>query len=589
MGRERDRHRRVVVANGGGRSEVKRKHVIPVSICAAVLILGFASLDQYGVSWDDALGDLFFGERYLSFLTSFDAAYLDTSRNPYPPERTPNLFGSPFRVKPWEYYPVSNILGAATSAVLSRRLGLLDPFDGFHALNLLLAIPFVFALFAWMRRATGDLAAASAVLLLLLSPRIVCDLMANIKDFPEMVFFSLALLAFHTGWERGSTRWILGSGALWGLALGTKANALFVPVVVGAFLLFAPRAKPDDTRPARLSRGRLAIALVAAGAIGFALTVALWPYLWSDPVGRFAQNLRYIANQKFQVRAESVAEPLQQILLTTPIPFLLLFAAGLVPLARRLRSREPFAILVAAWLAIVAGRLYLPNAVNFDGVRHFLELFPPMAAVGGLGAAWVASAASRVAGAPLARVAPVAIVAALLGSCAFSLARSHPFEIAYWNAFAGGLEGAQARRIPQACDYWALSYRVALRWINENAPPGAVLAVPIAEHSVRLTAREWLRSDVTLAFDMLDGRLPADPRWPINSPNALTSPVAPDIDPARLELLRRVARERPVFVMLVPREDWSNALIDECRERHPLAAEWRRGGAPVVQIFRFLG
>lgn len=570
---------------------MKRHLLVPASICAAVLIFGFASLDQYSVTWDDALGDLFFGERYLSFLTSFDPVYLDASRNPYPPERAPDLFGSPFRVKPWEYYPVSNILGAATSAVLSRRLGLVDPFDGFHAVNLLLAVPLVFALYAWTRRAAGGLAAAVAVLLLLLSPRIVCDLLANIKDFPEMVFFALALLAFYEGWRRASTRMIVGAGALWGLALGTKANAVFVPFIVVAFLLVARRGAMNDSGGAtRLSPLRLAIAIGAACAAGLALMVALWPYLWPDPIGRFAQNLRYIAHQKFQVRAESVAPPLEQILFTTPIPFLILFAAGLVPLARRLRARDPAAALVAAWLAIVAGRLHLPNAVNFDGVRHFLEIFPPMAIVGGFGAAWLAGAARRVvSGSRRARVLPAALLATLLVSNALSLVRSHPFEIAYWNALAGGLGGAQARRMPQAGDYWALSYRVALRWIGENAPPGAVLAVPFAEHAVRLTAREWLRRDVTLAFDMFDGRLPPDPRWPINSPNALTTPVAPDIDPARIELLRRVARERPVFVLFAPREDWTNALIEECRARHPLAVEWRRGGGSVVQIYRFNG
>jgi len=570
---------------------MKRDHRIPAAICAAVLVLGFASLDQYSVTWDDALGDLFFGERYLSFFTSFDTKYLDVAQNPYPPERTPDLFGSPFRVKPWEYYPVSNILGAATSAVLSRALGLLDPFDGFHAVNLLLAVPLIFALFAWVRRAAGAIAAASAVLLLFLSPRIVCDLMANIKDFPEMVFFALTLFAFHAGWERGSTRWLLGAGALWGLALGTKANAVFVPFVVLAFLLIARRPARSDASAgaAHLSRRRLAITIAAAGALGLALMVALWPYLWSDPVGRFAQNLRYIAHQKFQVRAESIAPPLQQILLTTPIPFLLLFAAGLAPLARRLLARDSAGILIAAWIAVVAGRLHLPNAVNFDGVRHFLELFPPMAVVAGFGAGWLADAARRVAGARLARAVPAALLAVFFVPSAASLVRSHPFEIAYWNAFAGGLAGAQSRRIPQASDYWALSYRVALRWINENAPPGAILAVPFAEHAVRLTSREWLRRDLTLAFDMLDGRMPPDPRWPINSANALTSPVSPEIDPARLELLRRVARERPVFVMFSPREDWTNALIEECRARHPVAAEWRRGGGVVVQIYRFAG
>jgi hypothetical protein len=555
-----------------------RAWLVPAAVAALVLILGFAALDQYSVSWDEALGDMFFGERYLSYFTSFDARYLDPMSSPYPPDRLPDLSGSPFRVKPWEYYPVANILGAASTAVLFRALGLLDPFDAFHAINPLLAIPLVFALYLWSRRLYGEIAAATALLLLFLSPRIACDLLANTKDFPTMVFFTLTLLAFYCGWERGSRAWILAAGVLWGLTLGTKANAIFLPAIVIAFLAFArleiARAGDTHAGPRTLGRGALIVTIVVAGALGVVVMVASWPYLWSDPVGRLAENLRYIAHQKAQVRPESIAHPLEQILFTTPLPFLALFAAGVVPLVKLVRVREPGAILVVAWIAVVLGRLHLPNAVNFDGVRHFLELFPPMAVIGGLGARWTFDAvrgavSKRGASGSVARTVASALLVALLASNAWSLVRSHPSEIAYWNGLAGGLAGAQERRIAQSCDYWALSYRVGLRWLNANAPPGSVLAVPIAEHSVRLTAPARLRTDITLA--------------------ALTTPVAPDIDPQRLEALRRVARERAVFVMFVLREDWSNALIDECRARLRPVAEWRTGGAPVLQIYRYPG
>ena len=552
-----------------------RAWLAPAVVAALMLVFGFAALDQYSVSWDEALGDIFFGERYLSYLTSFDARYLDPMTNPYPPDRLPDLSGSPFRVKPWEYYPVANILGAASMATLFRALGLLDPFDAFHAINLFLVIPLVLALYAWTRRLYGEIAAAVALLLLFLSPRIVCDLLANTKDFPTMVFFSLTLFAFYRGWQRASRAWILGAGALWGLALGTKANAIFLPGVVIAFLLIAVQRENGELAATRVrSRRALIVSLLAAGLLAVVVMVASWPYLWSDPVGRLTENLRYIAHQKAQVRPESIAHPLEQILFTTPLPFLALFALGIVPLARRVRSREPGAILLVAWIAVVLGRLHLPNAVNFDGVRHFLELFPAMAVVGGLGARWIFDAtrtavAKLGAGSGVARIAASALLAALLASNAWSLVRSHPFEIAYWNGLAGGLAGAQERHIAQSCDYWALSYRVGQRWLNENAPPGSVLAVPIAEHSVRLTAPVRLRTDITLA--------------------ALTTPVTPDVDPQRLEMLHRVARERAVFVMFVMREDWSNTLIDDCRARLRPVAEWKTGGAPVLQIYRLPG
>ncbi len=538
--------------------------LIPALLVLLLFAVGVPSLSRYSVTWDEALGDFFFGERYLSFFTSFDAKYLAFEGDPYPADRSPDLSGSPFRIKPWEYYPIANGLAAATSALLARRLRLLDPFDALHAVNLFLGAALLISMFAFARRRFGRGAALAAVLFLFLSPRIVCDLMANTKDFPEMVFFSLTVLALFEALERGSVRGVIGAGALWGLALGTKANALFLPAI--PLLALALGGVPAAWR----GRGRaLVLALAGAAALGVAILIASWPYVWADPIGRLGQHLRYIALQKFQTRAESVAPPLQAILFTTPIPFLALFLVGLLPVAERARKRDAAAILPLAWLAVVLGRLFLPGAVNFDGVRHFLEVFPPMAIVAGCGLAWGAERVTVAArSTATARAALLAAAFALpLGSQAASLARAHPFEIAYWNALAGGLAGARARAMPQAGDYWGASYRTGIRWLNEHAPQGTILAVPIVEHAVRLVAPLWLRPDIRLA--------------------ALTTPIRPDVDPNRMTRLREVAREQPVYVMFVWREDWTNALIDECRARLTPEVEWRLGGAPVLSIYRY--
>src|SRR3990172_8796790 len=111
----------------------------PTAMILLLWLVGFPALKQYNITWDSALGDLFFGERYLSFFTSLDPNYLDFKADVYPPDRKPDLGHSPFRIRPWEYYPFANTLAAATSEIFSRHLGWLDPFDGFHTFNLLLA------------------------------------------------------------------------------------------------------------------------------------------------------------------------------------------------------------------------------------------------------------------------------------------------------------------------------------------------------------------------------------------------------------------------------------------------------------------
>ncbi|MEE8526787.1 MAG: glycosyltransferase family 39 protein [Thermoanaerobaculia bacterium] len=534
---------------------------IPALMIALLFAAGFPALDQYNVTWDEALGDLFFGERYLSFFTTLDPAYLDFDADPYPPERRPDLSLSPFKVRPWEYYPFANTLAAATSTVLARWLGWLDPFDGFHAVNLFLAAILVWVLFRFLAPRLGLVAATVAVGLLFTSPRIVCHLMANIKDFPLMVLFAVTAVVFFRAYEAGSVRGLVGAGALWGLALATKANALFFPCIPMALLILG--RWPAAWRGRRTA---LALGLLGAAAVGVAVMVAVWPYLWADPVGHFREHLEYIGFRKGFTRPESIAPVFEAVLFTTPPVFLTLFGIGLVPALRRAWKRDRLALFLLAWVATALGRYVLPQAVNFDGVRHFLELFPAMAAIAGLGAAKIGKRFT--ASVPRHRQQlKAALLVVLLLPGSWQVLRAHPFQIAYWNVFAGGYAGARAANLPQAGDYWGMSYRLGLRWLNDNAPEAAFLAVPVIEHAVRLVASERLRPDIQL--------LP------------VTTPFSPRIAPERLAGTRELARQRPVYVMFVERRDWLNQLMVDCLRTLEPEAVWELEGAPVLSIYRY--
>lgn len=539
-----------------------------------VLVLGsFAlpALDQYNATWDEALGDYFFGERYLSFFTSFDSVYLDFDRDPYPPEREPNLFISPLRTRPWEYYPVANVLAAATSEVLSRRLGLLDPFDGYHAVNLFFAAALILGLYPFLRRRLGALTAVLALGLLFTLPRVFAHLMANIKDFPLMALYALTVIAFHAAYERGSVRGLLGAGALWGLALGTKANALFLPGIPLLLILIAEL--PEPWRGRRL---RLWAASGAAGVLGVAVMIAVWPYLWADPLGRLLKHYDYIRLRGSYTTAEPIS-PLQAVLQTTPVVFLALALVGFLVALPKLRRRDRTAWLPVLWIAVSMSRYLHPDATNFDGVRHFLELFPPLAILAAWGAVRlirriVRQVERRFPEEDGARGSRTARLRALLAGVvllpgAWTILATHPFQICYWNALVGGYGGAYEKGLPGASDYWGMSYRVGIDWLDENAPPGAYLAVPVIEHAVRLVARQRLRDDLRLL--------------------RLTTPFAPTIEPRRLARTRALAAEAPVYVMFVDRRAWRNELMVDCLVHLEPQVLWSLDGAPVLFIYRY--
>lgn len=562
--------------------------ILPIILICGLWSVGFPALDQYNVTWDEALGDFFFGERYLSYFTTFDSAYLDFEAEVYPTERTPDLGLSPFRNRPWEYYPVANVLAAATSEMLSRQLGWIDPFDGFHALNLLLAAGLMWVLFRFLAPRFGLIAATAAIGFLFTAPRIVCHLMANIKDFPLMVFFTLTCLAFLAAYEAGSARGLVAVGALWGLTLGIKANALFLPGIVVTVVLLG---KLPDAWKGR--RWQLFLVALAGGFTGLGAVFLSWPYLWADPLGRAWQHLEYIGFRSNYTRPESLAPAFEAVVLTTPLPFLVCSLVGMVYCSLRVRKGDRAAVLLLAWPVVVLGRFLLPQSVNFDGVRHFLELFPALAALAGIGLAWLGQllvgqllvgqmlVGQMLVGQMLAsrmperldaerfhhRLKAVGLLLVLLPG-AWATLSSHPFQIAWWNSLAGGPAGAYAGNLPQAGDYWGMSYRQGLRWLNENAEPDALLAVPVIEHAVRLVAPERLRKDILL--------LP------------ITSPLSPQIPKDRLERTLEAARSRPLYVMFVERRDWMNVLMVDCLERLQPEVVWGLEGAPVLRIYRYI-
>jgi hypothetical protein len=513
------------------------KRATPYLLAALVLVAGFIGIHQVNVTWDEAVGDLFFGQRYASFFASFDWRYLDFRADPYPPGFQPDLRASPLRLRPWEHYPVASTLATATSR-LFVALKLFDPFDGYHAFNIILATLFLILFYRFVEDGADTVAAVTATLLLFFAPRVVADTLGNVKDYAEMVFFAAALIALWRAVERERLGLLIASGVVAGLALGTKANALFLPPVAILYIVL---------------RGRRRLWLLPWLGVMIGVFFVSWPYLWIHPAEGLWQNAIYVLLRGTDTKVTANANPFAMIAFTTPPTFLIAFALGLLPLARRLRVREPFALLVACWIGVVAARLALPGTVNFDGVRHFLELFPPVAAVGGMGVAslgrWRKLAAA-------AAVAPVII----------ALAFVHPFESAYWNGIVGGLDGAIRRHEPQAGDYWAASYRLGLRWLDANAPPDTLLAVPIAEHTVRIVAPYRLRRDIHLVH--------------------LTNAWSPDIDLRTLAALRQVSAQRPVYVMTVLREEWANQLVYDTLNGLPQLQVWQVDGAPVLAICR---
>ncbi|HEX9189608.1 MAG TPA: hypothetical protein VGB87_21215, partial [Vicinamibacteria bacterium] len=223
-----------------------------------------------------------------------------------------------------------------------------------------------------------------------------------------------------------------------------------------------------------------------------------WPWLHRRTLVRFGEHVAAFASQGNRAPHPGVnPDALVQAVATMPEAILLLLAAGVAVAVRRVvrgQDAEGTSRLLLAWSAVPVLRATAPGAVNFDGIRHFLEFLPAAALLAGIGAV---ALVRRVPEGRRRGAAAVALALAVGVNVGEALVRYHPYEMLYFNRLVGGLAGAaRVHGFPEATDYWGSSYREGMAWLSAHVEPGGALYVPVFPHIVRLAAPLWLRRDV---------------------------------------------------------------------------------------------
>jgi hypothetical protein len=207
------------------------------------------------------------------------------------------------------------------------------------------------------------------------------------------------------------------------------------------------------------------------------------------------------------------------------------------------------------WIAVPIFRASLPSAQNFDGIRHFLEFLPAACLLAGYGAGQIAKYLAQ--WKPNYRPIWRFIVAALLlTNLLIAHWVYHPYQYIYFNSLAGGLHGARTRlNIPGATDYWAVSYRQGIKWLNDNAESEAKVSAPIAQWSFKLVAPLWMRPDLGYI--------------------------------SRKRVDEYLADGDTVYLMYITREGFYTPLIRDCRENHSIEHRIIVDRIPILEICEF--
>jgi len=338
----------------------------------------------------------------------------------------------------------------------------------------------------------GPWVAFVSALGLWLYPRYYGAIYNNPKDIPAAValaFVLWATLLLAKQWEardrpRRHLRNSLLLGACLGVAAAIRVNDLIWCAVLAALLcgwwLFNARRVWRERR-LRAELAKQGLAAGVAGMTTWLTMMALWPYVFLNPVGNLIDAIQVMSHYPWNgtVLYEGTVYPATQIpasyapewlVIGSPPALILLAALGfgiLCVVSLRTRRIDPLGATAALAFLVPFAALLALRPVLYDGLRHFLFLIPPlvlMAAYGLIRAVTYLAGRRRLmwrwAAAGLATLALVSY-----GLVAAEMVALSPFEYTYFSPVIGGLPGAYGK---YDTDYWASCSKQSAEWLARN-------------------------------------------------------------------------------------------------------------------------
>jgi 4-amino-4-deoxy-L-arabinose transferase-like glycosyltransferase len=355
-----------------------------------------------------------------------------------------------------EHPAFGKLIGGIASRLLVDSPDALELLKVFRLQNILYCFALCFVMYLWVQELSNRGYAVVAVVLTFFLPRFYYYAHVGTLDYPLTVLTFVSCYAFWKGLR--NPRIMIACSFLTGLTVSTKINGVFLFAFLGIWLLIAWRNE---------LRQRLWY-IVSFAAIPPALFVALWPWLWRDPVARIVSYF-VVMKTHFQVPAYYLARtyikdipwhyPFVMLLVTLPVAVLL--AVGVYALRTRMTATKAFLALSA--LLPVALIAFL-SPLKYDGIRLILPSLPFVCVLATLGMYEFGKSPAR-------RV----VVACILAlSAVFAVAEYGGYEDFYLN------EGVLLSKTAMyfETDYRILAWPPLLPWLKTHSKAKLYFGLP---------------------------------------------------------------------------------------------------------------
>jgi hypothetical protein len=439
------------------------KSHLPIILLLAVLLLtGLLTFRDYGLSWDEPL---FYDYGQASRYAYSISARLDGT---FDIEKSFGASASDHVTRG----PAYLLIGGLAEGLLEKTG--LDLASAWHLTNFLTYLVGLTFFYLLARFFLDPWPAAAATAFFATQPVFWNHAFINPKDSPFAIFFLISVyLGFKMvdQWnEVSKARYYLALQAILpGMILGVTAAIRFLApyAVLLIFLYFLSKPNWKSIWWGFLPYGVIAIVTM----------IALWPFLWSNPIGQFTYTLRAMSETSANLKTlfmgvEYSGYDLPRryfpFLLTTTLtePTWPLFLLGLAMAFYKSFQKKFDRLKLSAiflWFGMVITLLVAVNPANSDGYRHYLFILPPVFLFAGMGINEIFKRVKM----PWIQIGLVAI---LLFPAIFADIRLHPYQYAYYNSFVGGTKTAFRN---YETEYWLTCYKEAMKDFNAKAPQNA--------------------------------------------------------------------------------------------------------------------
>jgi hypothetical protein len=289
---------------------------------------------------------------------------------------------------------------------------------------------------------------------------------------------------FQEVWKSLKDTKVLAAGLFMGLTTAIRVAGPVSGILVSAYAL--------------LLKGRKVIpALVTYFGLGLLVAYLFWPALWKAPVQQYSKSVSKAMDFPWEgkvmfagVDYEVTDLPRSYLPTVLSLQFtetaMLMFLTGAVTAVFWLRRGKidwRKVALITVWFVVPVFAIVIVHPVIYDNFRHFLFITPPLFIFAAIGFQALFDCIKK----PLLAV---GLVALFLLPNLYWLITLHPYQYVYYNSLVGGVRGAFRR---YEMDYWGTSYRSAIEYINQVAPPDSRVIVLATDQLVTNFARPDLQ------------------------------------------------------------------------------------------------